>query len=158
MAAMPNGGRCVQGVRSFRGMKISQDRESLPHVTRTSAKSTSIHAATNCKIGTLGHLGAGGNSGFQALNLAVQFGVYQVILLIGYDMRVDLGEHWHPRHYPPLSNPHPNDNMPRWRKALDGAADTLKILGVDVLNCSAVSLLKAYPKMTVQEAMRWDDR
>lgn len=141
------------GVRSFRGLKISQDERAcrmFPEIRKVNVDPMS----NELKIGTLGQLGAGGNSGFQALNLAVQFGVYK-ILLIGFDMRVDLGEHWHPRHYPPLSNPHPNDNIPRWRKAIDGAADTLKILGVDVLNCSAVSLLKAYPRMTVQEALRY---
>lgn len=148
--------RMRQGVVAYGGLKISQDAEACS-IYKDIRKVNVEPRSNELKVGTIGHLGAGGNSGFQALNLAVQFGVYQVIL-IGFDMRVDLGEHWHPRHYPPLSNPHPNDNMPRWRKALDGAADTLKILGVDVLNCSAVSLLKAYPKMTVQEALRWHVR
>ncbi len=142
------------GVRTFRNLKISQDERAcrmFPEIRKVDVDPKS----NELKIGTIGQLGAGGNSGFQALNLAVQFGVYKIIL-IGYDMRVDLGEHWHPRHYPPLSNPHPQDNIPRWRTAIDGAADTLKILGIDVLNCSAVSLLKAYPKMTIQEALRWD--
>lgn len=145
--------RLRHGASGFRGMKVSQDQQACD--VYKDIRKVSVDAKSDeLKISTLGHLGAGGNSGFQALNLAVQFGAYK-ILLIGYDMRVDFGEHWHPRHYPPLSNPHPNDNMPRWRKALDGAAGTLKILGVDVLNCSAVSLLKSYPKMTVQEALRY---
>jgi hypothetical protein len=100
----------------------------------------------------LGYVGAGGNSGFQCLNLAAQFGAKR-ILLVGYDMRVDLGEHWHPRHYPPLSNPHPNDNLPRWRAAIDGAAEFFAQAGIEIVNCSPVSLLKAYPKMTIGEAL-----
>ena len=70
-------------------------------------------------------------------------------------MRTDFGEHWHKRHPTPLSNPHPNDNLPRWRSAIDGAAKVLQALGVEVINCSPVSLLQSYPKMTVQEAMTY---
>ena len=99
-----------------------------------------------------GRVGSGGNSGFQALNLAVQFGVRK-ILLVGYDMRVDLGEHWHKRHPYPLSNPHPNDNLPRWRAAVDGAVGVIREAGVNVFNCSQVSLLRSYPKMGIEEAL-----
>ncbi len=148
--------RMHNGVPSFRGLKISQDKQACDLFTDI-RKVDVDKRSDELKVGTIGQLGAGGNSGFQAINLAVQFSAYRIIL-VGFDMRVDLGEHWHPRHYPPLSNPHPNDNLPRWRRAIDGVADTLKILGVDVINCSPVSLLKAYPKMTVQEALRWESR
>jgi hypothetical protein len=144
--------RMQQGVPKFGGMKISQDREACDRYK--DIRQITVDKRSNELLLTIGHVGAGGNSGFQALNLAVQFGA-SPILLIGCDMRVDLGEHWHPRHYPPLSNPHPNDNLPRWRAAFDGAAGVLKGLGVTVINCSSVSLLKAYPKMTVQEALQW---
>ena len=139
------------GVPEFHGLKISQDAEAckrFPDVSKIEVDKYS----NEIKLHERGHIGAGGNGGFQALNLAVQFGAME-ILLIGYDMRVDLGEHWHKRHYPPLSNPHPHDNMPRWRKALDGAAKVMNSLGVQVVNCSAVSLLQAYPKMTIEEAL-----
>lgn len=98
-----------------------------------------------------GRLGAGGNSGFQAVNLAVQFGA-TAILLIGFDMR---GSHWHGRHPQPLRNPD-ESSFPRWRKVLDGAAGKLRSLGVDVVNASPVSALNAYPKMTTERALaRW---
>jgi hypothetical protein len=142
--------RMQQGVPKFGGMKISQDAEACNRFKDIRKITVEVHS--NSVIMTPGLVGSGGNGGFQALNLAVQFGA-RTILLIGCDMRVDLGEHWHPRHYPPLSNPHPNDNLPRWRTAFDGAADVLNDLGVKVINCSAVSLLKAYPKMTIQEAL-----
>ncbi|HCZ48509.1 MAG TPA: hypothetical protein DCZ11_05850, partial [Gammaproteobacteria bacterium] len=45
----------------------------------------------------------GGNSGYQALNLAVLLGAERVILL-GYDMH---GGHWHGRHGGRLNNPEP---------------------------------------------------
>ena len=142
------------GVPEFRGMKVSQDAEACgayPEIRKVDVEAKSNELGLEP-----GRLGAGGNSGFQALNLAMQFGA-RAILLIGFDMRVDLGEHWHERHYPPLSNPHPNDNLPRWRAALDGAAGRLMSLGVKVFNCSAVSTLRAYPKMTIEEAL-WASR
>jgi len=142
-----------QGVTAFGGLKISQDRLACDQFK--DIRKVIVDTRSNLLLLDVpGQIGSGGNGGFQALNLAVQFGA-SPILLIGFDMRVDLGEHWHPRHYPPLSNPHPKDNLPRWRKALDGAAPVLKSIGVNVINCSAVSLLEAYPKMTLQEAMRW---
>ena len=139
------------GVPEFHGLKITQDPKACakyPDVRRVDVDRYS----NEIKLHERGHLGAGGNGGFQALNLAVQFGATK-ILLIGYDMRVDLGEHWHKRHQMPLSNPHPNDNLPRWRRALDGAAKVLKMLDVEVVNCSPVSMLTAYRKMTVEEAL-----
>lgn len=142
------------GIRFFQGLKISAEAEAcktypdIKKVTITHVRSDDI-----C-IDRPGYIGAGGNSGFQSLNLAVQFGGKR-ILLVGYDMRVDLGEHWHKRHPMPLSNPHPYDNLPRWRRAIDGAAQCLKEMGIAVVNCSPVSLLTAYPKMTIEEALRW---
>jgi hypothetical protein len=145
--------RLRDGVRKFKGLKISQSAEAcdlyrdIKRIVIPNVKSNDI------LMEPLGHVGAGGNSGFQCLNLAVQFGAKR-ILLIGYDMRIDFGEHWHPRHYPPLSNPHPNDNLPRWRAALDKAHASLAAIGVEVVNCSSVSLLNAYPKMTIEEALK----
>jgi hypothetical protein len=98
-----------------------------------------------------GVIGDGGNSGFQALNLAAQFGA-RCILLVGYDMRLDRGVHWFGKHGRGLNNPG-EQHLPRWRAAIDGAADTLKTLGIRVFNCSPVSTLKAYPMMTFDEAM-----
>lgn len=139
------------GVPEFHGRKISQDEEACK--LYPDIKKVEVDRYSNeLKLHARGRIGAGGNGGFQALNLAVQFGCTK-IMLVGYDMRVDLGEHWHARHYPPLSNPHPNDNLPRWRAAIDGAAKVLQALGIEVINCSPVSLLQAYPKMTIEEAL-----
>lgn len=143
--------RWRNGVEKFRGLKLCADADAcrqfgLKKITIANVKSDAI------LFDQAGHIGAGGNSGFQGVNLAVQFGGCR-ILLIGFDMRIDLGEHWHERHYPPLSNPHPNDNLPRWRRALDGAAPFFKQIGIEVINCSSVSALKAYPKMTIAEAL-----
>lgn len=146
--------RWRQGVRAFKGLKLSSDSVACDHYKEIKKVTIENAKSNELLFERAGHIGAGGNSGFQGVNLAAQFGGGR-ILLVGFDMRVDLGEHWHERHYPPLSNPHPNDNLPRWRKALDGVAACLRRRGIEVINCSPVSLLTAYPKMTIAEALEW---
>lgn len=146
--------RVHDGVKKFHGLKLCPDKEACNLYQLRKTEITHIHS-DKIAMEVPGHVGAGGNSGFQCLNLAAQFGGKR-ILLVGYDMRVDLGEHWHPRYQMPLSNPHPNDNLPRWRRAIDGAHGPLEDLGIQVINCSAVSLLKKYQKMTLAEALQCD--
>lgn len=98
-----------------------------------------------------GTVGWGGNSGFHCLNLAVQFGVKRV-LLVGYDMRCDKGLHWHPDHPRGMNNPSVK-NVERWRRAVDNAAKVILPLGIEVVNCSPISALQAYPKMDFAEAL-----
>lgn len=156
----PNWWNLRHGVREFNGLKISRERDekdlawsALPADVR---RIKVARYSDRLMLDEIGVIGAGGNSGFQCLNLAVQFGAKR-ILLIGYDMRVDRGEHWHPRHPMPLSNPHPNDNLIRWRRAIDGASGMLCSLGIRTINCSMESALTGYPKMTVEAAMNeWD--
>lgn len=102
-----------------------------------------------------GTLGSGGNSGFQALNLALQFGARRV-LLIGYDMSDEFGQHWYgPNKGNGRTNPGPW-NFGRWRKAFDGAAAQLKGTGIEVLNASEFTSLKCFPKTTIEQALeRW---
>lgn len=102
------------------------------------------------KVGAGSRTG-GGNSGFQALNLAAQFGATKIILL-GFDMRIDRGVHWHGRHGDNLNNPR-EANMPGWRSALDQAAAAFARYGISVINASVVSTLTAYPKMPLAEAL-----
>lgn len=138
-------------VKEFKGLKLTYDVPTAinnPPIQWISVRETSDEIL----VEKPGVVGAGGNSGFQALNLAVQFGVVK-ILLIGFDMRVDLGTHWHGRHPPGLSNPCEVSNLPRWIRALDGSFERLFLLGVKVINCSAVSALTTYPKMTIAKAL-----
>jgi hypothetical protein len=102
-----------------------------------------------------GVLGSGGNSGFQALNLAVQFGAVR-ILLVGFDMNPNHDFHWYGRAKGfGRSNP-TNFNFVRWRKACDAAAVTLRQLGVEVVNASALTALKCFPVMTIDKTLeKW---
>jgi hypothetical protein len=97
-----------------------------------------------------GTIGWGGNSGFQALNLAVQWGAAR-ILLVGYDLRLDHGIHWHGPHGAGLHNP--NDrSVARWAAVLDGQAERLAALGLDIVNTSPISALRRYRRASLEEA------
>lgn len=103
-----------------------------------------------------GTISGAGNSGFHLLDLAIQFSA-NPLLLVGYDMSIDNGLHWHGRHGKGhdgrwLMNPKKGDCW-RWRKALDGAAKPLAAAGKRVVNCSPGSSLTAYPKMPLADAL-----
>jgi hypothetical protein len=101
-----------------------------------------------------GVVGSGSNSGFQTINLAAQFGA-TAIALIGFDMRLDQGIHWHGFHRSPLRNPD-EERCRKWTKYIDGSAGKLSFNGIDVVNCSEVSKLQNYPKMSIEQMLkRW---
>lgn len=85
-------------------------------------------------------IASGGNSGYQAVQLAAKRGS-QRILLCGIDM--DGKQHWFGEH--PLG---PLRRTPSWdvrRQTFNGLATILKERGVKVTNCSPGSALKAFP-------------
>jgi hypothetical protein len=138
------------GCPEFSGLKLTTD-------SKASAKFPEVRHV-NCRkpddrlvLKPLGTVGWGSNSGFQALNLAVQFGCAKIIL-VGFDMRLDKGLHWHGRHPDQLSNPSVRV-IDRWRRSVDNAWGVIKPTGCRVINCSPISALKAYPKMTFEDAL-----
>lgn len=98
-----------------------------------------------------GRVGWGGNGGFHALNLAVQFGLRHIIL-IGFDMTLRNGIHWHGRHGGSLANPK-QASVDRWRGLLDDQAPALAAHGVDVVIGSPGSTLSRYRKLELGEAI-----
>lgn len=92
-------------------------------------------------------IGDAGNGGFQALNLAINWGAKRA-LLIGFDMTLANGEHWHGRHTQGLNNPREH-NIRRWLSAHWSTPD-----GVEIINCNPQSALDAYPKMSFEDAIR----
>lgn len=103
------------------------------------------HSLVFARLGTVAH---GGNSGHQALNLAVQFGAKK-LLLLGYDF---CGDHWHGDHQQPLKNPR-QAAMDKWAERLDALAPLLSRIGVEVINCSKASKLKNYPKRELRSVL-----
>ena len=98
----------------------------------------------------LGTVGWAGNSGFHCLNLAVQLMAAKIVL-VGFDMTVAHGLHWHGRHEG-LNNP-TERNVVRWRRCIDDAAEVIDALGIQCINASPISALQNYPKMSLGEAL-----
>lgn len=148
--------RSENGVPDFHGLKVSQDLRAFQKREWNIKLVRTDRSCGNLIRKPLGRLAwggtGGGNGGFQAINLAVQFGASR-LLLVGFDMRIDLGVHWHGKHERGMNNPS-KTTVEKWRAHLDGQAARLKELGVEVINCSLVSALTAYPKMSLEEALR----
>jgi hypothetical protein len=139
----------MKGARDFAGMKVTLDvnasRDFSLNLVRLAKREPCI------SMDKPGFIGLGGNSGFYALNLALQFGTKKVIL-VGFDMTLKNGVHWHGPHGKALTNP-VEYRAVKWRKMLDEQAKKLRQMGVEVINASETSALVAYPKMKLSEAM-----
>lgn len=141
-----------RGVPEFGGLKISAS----PAVCKVcpDVRLVTLVARAQILTETIGKIGCGlrygnGHSGFHAVNLAVQFGAKRIVL-VGFDMRLDNGVHWHADRVPYRKD---GKAMSECREALDGCAPQFAELGVDVLNASPISALQAYRKVNLMEAI-----
>jgi len=132
----------------FDGLKVSRSKHAGVHKVELK-KAWPDKWVNSLVFDEDGVIGAGAGSGFQLLNLAIQFGTRD-IALIGYDHRIDLGTHWHGDHQDGLTNPR-DTTAELWRGFLDAAAPALADAGVSVVNCSEVSALTAYRKVSLEE-------
>lgn len=86
-----------------------------------------------------GQLRTGGNSGYQALHIAIQAGASRV-LLCGMDMQ---GGHWHGEHPAGLKITDA-ERYGQWIGRFDALRDKAKTRGIDVVNCTPGSALKCF--------------
>jgi hypothetical protein len=141
-----------QGLKDYKGIKVTGTGRGIHGVY------PDIHIVTvrppedRMLLHPLLTIGAGGNSGFQAVNLAVQFGAKR-LLLLGFDMSDRSGVHWYGRNSGMGRNNPCETNFRRWRAAFEGAKQTLTEAGVEVINAAPHSALKAFPRMTVEQAL-----
>lgn len=98
-----------------------------------------------------GKVNSGGNSGYQAVNLAWHFGARQIVLL-GFDMHRNSGAHWHGEHEGMLSAP--ASHIAVWRNRFESLAQDLRADGVSVVNATEGSALQWFPRMPMAEALR----
>lgn len=137
-----------KGVPDFKGIKVSLDVNVSRQFGLQLVKL--VRHITTMTTDKPGIVGMGGNTGFYAINLAIQFKCKKIVL-VGFDMTLKHGIHWHGQHEKGLNNPI-GHRIENWRKALDKEASHLKTLGVEIINTSQVSALTAYKKMEVKEA------
>jgi hypothetical protein len=144
--------RDVRGLPKFAGFKFAYDPGVCDEFGLTRILIPDINA-NRLAFDKVGSVGAAGNSGFQALNLAAQFGATR-ILLVGFDAHGRSGEHWYGRNGWNFANNPTEDNYRRWRAAFDAAATDLAERGIEVINASPVlSDIRAFPKMTIPAAL-----
>lgn len=145
-----------RGLPEYRGLKVTFAGNKLidfPDVRRVEIRKIGKQYVDAILMDRPGEIGAGGNSGFQAINLAVQFGAIR-ILLIGFDMHGQSGVHWYGRNHWPQANNPDDRNFQRWIAAFDAVAPRLEGMGVEVINASANSALKCFPKRSITETLR----
>ncbi len=98
-----------------------------------------------------GHIHTGGNSGYQAVNLAYHFGAKRIVLL-GFDMHRKNGAHWHGEHRDMISAPESHINA--WVRMFEPMARDMKMAGVDVVNATPGSALPWFRMASMGEALR----
>ena len=141
-----------QGAPGFRGLKFTPSPTAARLYKLTQV---TLRPVETIMVDTVGVIGCGlrsggGYSGFQAINLAVQFGARRIVL-VGFDMTLARGAHWCPQEQG-VSRPDAI-RTETWRRSLDGCAAVFERLGIEVLNATPHSALTAYPRVSIEEAL-----
>lgn len=124
---------------SFRGLKVSVS--SVPGVLQLQNTGTEGFEPHLMGIRT------GGNSGYQAVHIAIH-GQAARILLCGFDMSNRAGLHWHGAHPAPLRNTD-DHSYTRWVERFAA----LKNIGPEIINCTPGSAITCFPSMDLNEAL-----
>lgn len=151
--------RFVQGAPEFAGLKysIQQDAAERPEkqrpVTEWAAPYDGLEVLRDTGVAGLeldpSGLKTGNNSGYQAINLAVHLGVSKIVLL-GYDMWAgpDGRQNWfgdHPTHL--------KSQFALFLHRFETLSRPLAMLGIQVINASRFTMLKAFPCVPLEEAL-----
>ena len=134
--------RWENGAPDFRGLKGTQDKSAalefgLYYIRGDDQPGLSA---------TPGLIHTGGNSGFQALNLAALLGARR-ILLLGYDMKIAANgaSHWHGDHPDGIRSGYKN-----WLPVFARAVPDLARAGLEVINCTPDSALTCFPYSDIE--------
>lgn len=146
----------VQGLPKFNGLKLAWEDRAIGQQYGIKKVKIPDIKCDKILLDETGTVGAGGNSGFQAINLVIQFGAKR-ILLVGFDANGTYGnEHWYGRNTAWQMNNPDEYNYIRWRKALEGVAAHIADLGVEIINTSRDSSIKCFQKMSIEDALtKW---
>lgn len=144
----------VRGLPEFRGVKLSWAATGYEDVrtVRIARGEGGKGYSDDLHFWETGLIGAGGNSGFQALNLALQWGARRIIL-VGFDMVDEAKVHWYGRNRWPMANNPNHTNFKRWKNAFERSLPTLKNIGADVVNASPQSAVQAFRKVSIGQAL-----
>lgn len=138
----------MEDVAHLPALKVTSDKRAADELDLNYIK---VNKPDDRALMQKGVIGWGGNSGFHLINMAMQFGCARIVL-VGYDMTIKHGNHWHKDHTGDLTNPTAG-NVSRWRRAVDGIAPVAEKYDIEIINCSMVSALQNYPKMPFKDAI-----
>ena len=96
-----------------------------------------------------GEINTHGNSGSQAMQIAIKTGAAKV-LLCGFDMHQREASHWHGDHPSPLRSTLA-ETYTVFIKRMERAAPLIARCGVDVVNCTPGSALRGFRASTLQD-------
>jgi len=92
-----------------------------------------------------GLIASGGNSGFQAINLAYLHGAERIILL-GYDMGYKSQKHFFDKTHKRDSR---NSDYHKWLEHFEKAS---KVIPIEIINCTRETSLECFPRMSLEDA------
>lgn len=96
------------------------------------------------------YLHYGGNSGYQAVNLAVNMGAKDIYLL-GYDMTAERGKHFFGEHPGNLNRA--TGHFGGWIKNFHTMKPHLEARGITITNCTRHTALDCFPKIRLEDAL-----
>lgn len=140
-----------KGLQDFVGLKVGWD-EKIPFqdVRRIKIRRALPNSYVNRIItDELGVIGGGQNSGFQAANLAIQFGADR-ILLVGFDLA---GEHYYGRNNWFKGGNPDRSVFDACIKIWNDNAELIRSLGVQVINTNNGSALRCFPKHSIEDVL-----
>jgi hypothetical protein len=141
------------GCPEFKGYKLQHRHreEDKPHSTRLEPYpgiDCIVSDGTSGFSNTMDTIRTGGNSGYQALHMAIQLGAARIILL-GYDMKPQVDK----SHF---FGEHPNGRgadyrYEKWIKEFPALQTEAVNRGIKIYNCSPDSALECFEKIDIDE-------
>jgi hypothetical protein len=110
-----------------------------------------VNCEDNPGLGVHGYVHKGGNSGYQAINLAYLWGAKQIFML-GFDCKPsnEGKAHWFGQHPTGLSQ---KQNFSKWREKFPALAKDLKKKNIEVYNLTRDTALTCFTQMSLEEAL-----
>ncbi|NCC30969.1 MAG: hypothetical protein EOM24_02970 [Chloroflexia bacterium] len=133
--------------KPFQGLKITRQMQGPfrkeDRVHRLPYSNSSGVSKTQLRLGR--------NSGHAAISLAYYLGASEIILL-GFDMTVRNGVHWHGPH---KKGPNPTElSMRNWQSYFKQTARACRKLNFPVYNCTRVTELEGFDRLSLEELLK----
>ena len=100
-----------------------------------------------------GFIHLGGNSGFQGVHLSRTIYGAKKIVLLGFDMHLDQGAHFHGDHPKGMLNC-PQNHVLVWREKFKALVTDLEAEGVSIINATPQTALTCMPCKPLDEALK----